>query len=103
MRNIIVSTQTRSKISELEFYPKDDLKLSKEVARKYSDRMRRFVLSLADETVNHPLCRFKRWCILGYRCAIFEKNWIFAYEITPEGIIIQDMFNTALLNDPITE
>ncbi len=103
MRNIIVSTQTRSKISELESYLKDDLKLSKEAARKYSDRMRLFVLSLADETVNYPLCRFKRWCIMGYRCAIFEKNWIFAYEITPEGIIIQDMSNTALLNDPITE
>ncbi len=103
MRNIIVSTQTRSKISELESYLKDDLKLSKEAARKYSDRMRRFVLSLADETVNYPLCRFKRWCIMGYRCAIFERNWIFAYEITPVGIIIQNMSNTALLNDPITE
>ncbi len=103
MRNIIVSTQTRSKISELESYLKDDLKLSKDAAHKYSDRMRQFVLSLADETVTHPLCRFKRWCMMGYHCAIFEKNWIFAYEITPEGVIIQDMSNTALLNDPIIE
>lgn len=99
MRKIIVSIQIRDKISELESYLKDDLKLSKEAARKYSDRMRQFVLSFAEDTVKYPLCRFKRWCALGYRCAVFEKDWIFAYEITDEGVIVQDMSHTAVLDD----
>ncbi len=61
--------------------------------------MRQFVFSFADETVKYPLCRFKRWCKLGYRCAVFEKHWVFAYEIFPEGIIIRDMSHTAALDD----
>ena len=96
MRRLIVSKRVRDKIDELESYLKDDLKLSKLAARKRSDRMRCFVLSLAGEA-DYPLCRFKRWYEAGYRCAVFEKDWIFAYEIADEGIIIQDMANTASL------
>ena len=88
VRNIIISKSVRDKI--------DDLKLSKDAARKRSDRMRKFVLSLAGD-VDFPRCRFKKWCVLGYRCAVFEKDWVFAYEVVREGIIIRDMANTALL------
>lgn len=98
VRKIIVSKQVRDKIDELESYLKDELQLSKEAARKRSSRMRQFVLSLSGN-VDYPLCRFKRWCALGYRCAIFEKDWVFAYEILEEGIIIRDMSNTALLQE----
>lgn len=96
MRNIIISKSVRDKIDELEAYLRDDLKLSKDAARKRSDRMRKFVLSLAGD-VDFPRCRFKKWCVLGYRCAVFEKDWVFAYEVVREGIIIRDMANTALL------
>ncbi len=57
-----------------------------------------FIISLGAE-VDHPLCRFKRWRKLGYRCAVFEKDWILAYETTPHGVIVQDMSNTALLTE----
>lgn len=96
MRNIIISKSVRDKIDELEAYLRDDLKLSKDAARKRSDRMRKFVLSLAGD-VDFSRCRFKKWCVLGYRCAVFEKDWVFAYEVVREGIIIRDMANTALL------
>ncbi len=98
MRNIIVSKQVRDKIGELESYLLNDLKLSHDAARKRSDRMRQFVYSLAQD-VDFPICRFKRWCQLGYRCAVFEKDWVFAYEVVPEGVIIRDMSNTAILKE----
>ena len=98
MRNIIISKGVRDKIDELEAYLRDDLKLSKEAARKRSDKMRKFVLSLAGD-VDFPRCRFKRWCVMDYRCAVFEKDWVFACEVVEEGIIIRDMSNTALLTE----
>jgi len=75
---------------------KDELKLSKEAARKRSDRMRTFVHSFSNE-VDYSLCRFKKWRIFGYRCAVFEKTWVFAYEVFDDGVIVQDMSHTALL------
>jgi len=96
VRKIIVSRQVRDKISDLETYMRNELKLSKEAARRRSDRMRQFVLSLANNA-DYPFCRFKKWCVLGYRCAVFEKDWVFAYEVFDEGIIIQDMSNTSIL------
>ena len=32
-----------------------------------------------------------------YHCAVFEKDWVFAYEVFDEGVIVRDMANTALL------
>lgn len=96
MRKIIVSKLVRDKIVDLESYLKDELMLSKEAALKRSDRMREFVSTLVHD-VDYPLCRFKKWCIKGYRCVVFEKDWFFAYEVVEEGVIIQDMSNTALL------
>lgn len=29
-------------------------------------------------------------CKLDYRCAVFEKHWVLAYQIFDEGIIIQE-------------
>ena len=73
------------------------MNFSKEAARKRSNRMRVFLKSLSNPIVNYALCRFKRWRALGYRCAVFEKTWVFAYEIIDEGIIVRDMSHTAAL------
>ena len=96
MRNVHVSEQVWEKISELESYLKEELKFSKEAARKRSDRMRIFLKSL-NAPVDYALCRFKRWRALGYRCAVFENSWVFAYEVFDNGVIVQDMAHGALL------
>jgi len=74
----------------------NDLKLSETAALGRSARMRKFVYALGAPG-DCPLCRFKRWRMYGYRCAVFEKDWIFAYEIFTEGIIIRDMSHTSIL------
>jgi hypothetical protein len=98
MREVIISATVRDKIADLEAFLKDELKLSKEAARQRSDRMRLFVLSLATE-VDYPLCRCRRWRKVGWRCAVFERDWVLAYEVLPEGVIVRDMSHTKLLKN----
>jgi len=94
--NVILSDCVLEKITELELYLKNTLKFSKKAAKKRTDRMGDFLESL-DGIAVYPLCRFLRWRVLGYRCIVFEKDWVFAYEILEDGIIVQDMSHTAIL------
>jgi hypothetical protein len=96
MREVIISTRVRNKISELELFLKDELKLSKQAALSRCNRIDDFLLKLGNPA-DYPLCRFKRWQALGYRCVVFEKTWIFAYEVVSEGIIVRDMSHTSML------
>lgn len=96
MREVRISTVVVDKINELETYLIDELKLSQEAALHRCDRMRKFVKSF-NARVDYPLCRFKKWLLLGYRCAVFEKDWVFAYEAFEDGVIIRDMSHTSRL------
>jgi hypothetical protein len=98
MREVVVADTVQARIGELEGFLRDELRMSKTAARKRCDRMDEFFESLAGR-VDYPLCRFKKWHRLGYRCAVFEKDWVFAYEVFDEGIIIQDMCHTAILKE----
>ena len=89
MREVIISVAVEQRVEELERYLVDELKLSEEAALNRSRRMRMFIASLSNPA-DYALCRFKRWRMLGYRCAVFEK-WIFAYEVFDGGVIVQDM------------
>jgi hypothetical protein len=100
MGKIVVSNIVQNKIEDLERFLVDELKLSEEAALKRSQRMRDFVASLVIPT-GYPLCRFQQWSLLGYRCAVFEKTWIFVYEIFDDGIIVHDMSHTAILTEII--
>ena len=100
MFNVFVSDTVWTKIEDLENHLINELKLSEIDALQRTNRMRLFLKSIS-QTVRYPLCRFKQWCTLGYRCAVFEKSWIFAYEEFDEGIIIRDMSHTALLKDVV--
>lgn len=96
MRKVIVSAQVTSQLSDLKNYLKNELKLSQQAALEHNNRFLEYINSLSAE-VDHPLCRFKRWRRLGYRCAVFEKQWVLAYQIVQEGVIVRDLTNTALL------
>ncbi|MDR0510277.1 MAG: hypothetical protein LBH06_04210 [Rikenellaceae bacterium] len=98
MRRFIVSAHVLDKLSELASYLKDELKISEEAAFAYQARFSGFIRSLSAE-VDYPLCRFKRWWALGWRCAVFEKQWIIAYEVTHEGVIVREISNAAMLTE----
>ena len=96
MREVIIAREVYDKIADLRSYLTIELKLSEEAAMSRMDRMGDFLEALGNPG-DYSLCRFKKWRTLGYRCAVFEGQWIFAYEIVEQGIIIRDMSNGALL------
>ena len=96
MREVVVSDMVRAKIAALNSYLSEEFQLSREAAMFRIKRMEDFVETLANPA-DYPLCRFKRWRVLGYRCVVFEKSWIFAYEIFDGGIIVRDMSHATVL------
>ena len=98
MFNIFVADTVWAKIDDLENYLIDELQLSETAALQRTNRMRLFLKNIS-RIVRHPICRFKQWGELGYRCVVFEKSWVFAYEEFSEGIIVRDMSHAALLKD----
>lgn len=98
MREVLIADTVLNRISELRLYLVEELKLSRKAALNRTERMGDFLRSLGN-VADYPLCRFRKWCSLGYRCAVFEKDWVFAYELFDEGIIVRDMSHTALLKE----
>ncbi len=96
MREVVISQTVLDKIDDLEQFLKTQLKMSKEAAKRRCDRIDSLFQSLAG-IADYPLCRFNKWRVLGYRCVPFEKDWIFAYEVFEDGIIVRDMSHTSLL------
>jgi hypothetical protein len=96
MRNVVVSDVVQNKLAELTGYLKSDLKFSDRAATEYRGRFLTFIGSFS-ANVDYPLCRFRKWRKLGYRCAVFEKDWVLAYEVFTDGIIVRDMSHTGLL------
>lgn len=98
MRKVLVARPVWNKISELRTYLSKELKMSEEAAMNRTDRMGEFLKSLGNPG-DYPLCRFRQWRTLGWRCAVFEKDWIFAYETFDGGVIVRDMSHAALLKE----
>lgn len=98
MRKVGISQNVEKQILNLRTFLLEEWKLSENAAYQRTARMNLFLKSLGG-IADYPLCRFKKWRNLGYHCVVFEKNWVFAYEILEDGIIIQDMSHTNLLRE----
>ena len=96
MRKVKLSDVVLDYLDALTDYMVDELKISEEAALKGVGRIKDFLASLSF-SADYALCRFKKWRELGYRCAVFEKSWVFAYEIFDEGVIIRDMSHATML------
>ena len=96
MRKVRLSNIVLRYLEDLTDYMVDELKISEEAACRRVGRIREFIVSLSSPA-DYALCRFKKWRELGYRCAVFERSWVFAYEIFDDGIIVRDMSHAALL------
>jgi len=98
MRTVVISDTVQAKIANLREYLIYELKLSREAAKARTYKIDDFLLSLSNPA-DYALCRFKKWRELAYRCAIFDKNWVFAYEVFDNGIIVRDMAHAAMLSE----
>jgi hypothetical protein len=96
MRHVALSARFVDKFDELAAYLEGELKLSESAVSAYKERFFAFLRSLG-ANVDYAPCRFRRWRALGYRCAVFERSWVIAYEVIPEGVIVRDMMHGKLL------
>ncbi|MDR0995373.1 MAG: hypothetical protein LBL81_03685 [Tannerella sp.] len=86
------------KIAELEYYLQTGIGMSKRAARRRCLRIESFLESLASP-VDYAICRFRYWQETGWRCAVFEKDWVFAYEVFDGGVIVRDMSHVRRLSE----
>ncbi len=85
---------------ELDEFLVREYKLSRAASHNRIFRIHRFLAGLV-APADYALCRFTRWRALGYRCLPFE-NWVFAYQVVPEGVIVRDMAHGSSLKDLTT-
>lgn len=97
-RCVTISDKVSDKLADVVAYLKNDLEFSEEAASAYRERFVRFIRSLGNPA-DYALCRFKKWRKSNYRCAVFEKEWVFAYETFDDGVILRDMSHVSVLNE----
>lgn len=97
-RKVKVTDTVWDKLDDLAAHLVDGLKLSDDAAQRRIDRLAEFMAAFG-APADYPKCRFKRWRTMGYRCAVFEKDWIFAYETFDDGVIVRDMSHAKLLKE----
>lgn len=96
LRHVVVAPQAYEKIAEITTYLRDELKFSEFAALRYESRFTSVIAGLA-VPADYALCRFPRWKRLGYRCVAVDHQWIIAYQVLPEGIIVREIENAANL------
>jgi hypothetical protein len=99
MRDVVISPSVRDAIEELRLFLTIEHKMSRAAA---TARVKRIYASLAvlSGPIDTALCRYRRWRARGYRCLPVD-NWVFAYEIVVDGVVIQDMKHSKLIFDTV--
>lgn len=83
-------------ILSLADYISDEIKMPI-TASRYADKIKDFGLSIGTNPNAWPICNSKKYSVLNYRCAIFDKKWVFVYSITTKHVIIRDVVNGKLI------
>ncbi|MDQ1265781.1 MAG: hypothetical protein QG635_933 [Bacteroidota bacterium] len=68
-----------------------------ETAIRFIEKFRNFGESLSLFPEKYPICRFPELAEKKYRCAVFEKNYIFVYKELEQEIVIFDIFHVKRL------
>ncbi|MBW6481697.1 MAG: type II toxin-antitoxin system RelE/ParE family toxin [Vicingaceae bacterium] len=67
-------------------------------AEKYSRKLVDFGYSLVDFPDKYPICRFDQFAKKDFRCATFDRTYIFIYKIVKNHLIIYHIIHTKRLN-----
>jgi plasmid stabilization system protein ParE len=68
-----------------------------ETAQKYRRKLYEFGNSLVNFTNKYPLCRHTVYKSRNYRCAVFDKSWVFVYKLVKKRLIIYYVIHSSLL------
>ncbi len=68
-----------------------------ETAFMFISRLKGFLYKTADFPRKHPICHQKSYAKRGFRCAVFEKNFIVVYKVYASSVFIQNVIHVAKL------
>lgn len=88
--NVIITRKAYNQISSIQKFILEGYKMPI-TANRFTERLIDFGFSLANVPLGYKKCTQKKWSVKNYRCATFNKTWIFVYEIKNEKIIIRDL------------
>ena len=89
MQPVEIASNVLERIDELFRFIVNEYK-APATAHKYIEEINEFLLKLGG-CFALAKCRRKKWREKGYRCAVFNHCWIFAYQIYDDRVIIHDM------------
>ena len=69
-----------------------------ETAEKYQQELYEFGNSLVSYPDKYSICRYKRYNIRKYRCAVFDRTWIFVYKVIKDRIFVIHVVHTSILD-----
>lgn len=76
----------------------DEIKMP-ETGKKYGKKMRAFVNDIGKNPYTWPFCHGKDLAAKGLRCAVLDKKWVFAYEISDRRVIVKDIIYGSLIKE----
>ena len=68
-----------------------------ETAQKYRKRLYSFGRSLSDFPEKYPICRHQSYAKRKYRCATFDKTYIFVHKLVKNKLIIYNVIHSKRL------
>ncbi|MDR2848199.1 MAG: hypothetical protein LBV39_03740 [Bacteroidales bacterium] len=99
MKPVEISGDVMKRIDELFHFIIDEYK-SERTAHQRIDDINIFLQSLGGNFLLAK-CRRKKWHERGYRCAVFDHKWVFAYQVYAEKVIVHDMEYASKIIDVI--
>ena len=93
---VLFSKKAYKSILSLEKYLTEEIQMPL-TAYRYSNKMEIFAKSLAKNPIGYKICSRPKWNLNNYRCATFDKKWIFVFEVLQDKIIIRELVLGKLL------
>jgi len=97
MKPVEIDDNVMVRINELFIHIVNEFK-APATAHSYIEEINEFLQQLGS-CFALAKCRRKKWRKKGYRCAVFDHRWVFAYQIYDDRVIIHDMEYAANITD----
>ena len=93
---VVLNKNANKTLDDLSSYLALELKVP-DTATKYIAKLRLFAKSLELHHFAYPICNNEKFRKKDWRCATFNKKWVFAYQIKEDKIVIHEIVFGKLL------
>lgn len=96
--HVVLTRKALNNLKKLTSYIVSEIKMP-QTGYRYGKKMRLFAKAIGTNPNAWPICNSKKYSTHNYRCAIFDKKWVFVYSITPKHVVIRDVVNGKLIKE----